>query len=84
MEYQNRVKRVRGVNFLRKFWKKFKNENFGLNLLKRSNFDAFSGLAPSKQKIISNKFNGSIYAYRVSNILIFKRIEGGGMESREG
>ena len=28
--YQNRVKRVRGVHFLRNFWKILKDEDFGL------------------------------------------------------
>ena len=38
----------------------------------------FSGLAPSKLKFFSNKFNGSICAYRVFYIPIFRRIEGSG------
>ena len=38
----------------------------------------FSGLVPSKLKDFSNKFNGSICAYRVFYIPIFRRIEGGG------
>jgi len=37
----------------------------------------FSGLAPSKLKIFPKKFNGSICAYRVSCLPIFRRIEGG-------
>ena len=41
----------------------------------------FSGLVPSKLKDFSNKFNGSICAYRVFYIPIFRRIEGGGVES---
>ena len=36
----------------------------------------FSGLAPSKLKIFPQKFNGSICAYRVSCLPIFRRIEG--------
>ena len=38
----------------------------------------FSGLAPSKLKIFSKKFNGSICAYRIFYLPIFGRIEGGG------
>ena len=37
----------------------------------------FLGLAPSKLKIFSKKFNGSICAYRVFYPPIFRRIEGG-------
>ena len=37
----------------------------------------FLGLAPSKLKIFSKKFNGSICAYRVLYLPIFRRIEGG-------
>ena len=39
----------------------------------------FSGLAPSKLKIFPKKFNGSICAYRVSCLPIFRRIEGEGV-----
>ena len=38
----------------------------------------FSGLAPSELKIFSKKFYGSICAYRVFNLPIFREIEGGG------
>ena len=41
----------------------------------------FLGLAPSKLKIFSKKFDGSIYAYRVFYLPIFSKIEGGGGES---
>ena len=37
----------------------------------------FLGLAPSKLKIYSKKFNGSICAYRVFYLQIFREIEGG-------
>ena len=37
----------------------------------------FSGLAPSKLKFFSIKFNGSICAYRVLYLPIFRGIEGG-------
>ena len=39
----------------------------------------FSGLAPSKMKIFSKKINnGSICAYRVFYLPIFRKSEGGG------
>ena len=38
----------------------------------------FSGLPPSKLIIFSTKINASIWAYRVFNLPIFRRIEGGG------
>ena len=38
----------------------------------------FSGLAPSKLKICYKNFNGSICAYRVFYLPIFRRIERGG------
>ena len=47
--YQKKVKRVRGVNFCRNFYKIFKNEDFGFKKFEKGQIlGPFSGLAPSK------------------------------------
>ena len=43
----------------------------------------FLGLAPSKLKKFSKKFNGSICAYRVFYPPIFRRIGGGSLRYRK-
>ena len=58
------------VHFWRNFWKIFENEDFGFDIWKRSKLNFFS----------SKKSNGSICAYRVFYVPIF-RITEGGMES---
>ena len=78
--YQNMVKRARGVHFWRSFLKIFKNEEeFGFDIFEKGQIlRPFSGLAPSNLSIFSKEINGSIWAYKVFYMPIFRRSEGGG------
>ena len=64
-------------SFLKKFLKNIKKWRFWFFEIyeKGQNLRPFSGLAPSKLKFFSKKFNGSICAYRVIYLLIFSGTE---------
>ena len=60
-------------------WFNTHNEDFGFwHFWKRSNFEALFRPSTLKTENLSNKFNGSIRAYRVFYLPIFRRIKGGG------
>ena len=59
-------KKVCGVHFGRNFWKIFKNEDFGFDILEKGKiFRPFSGLAPLKLKCCSTKIRGRLCAFSI-------------------
>ena len=68
---------------MREFLENIKKISFGFDIFEKGQIlRPFSGLAPSKLKFFSKNVNGSICAYRVFYLPIFRRIEGGpGVES---
>ena len=57
----------------------FKNEDLGLDIFEKGQIlRPFSDLVPPKLKIVSTKFNGTIYACRVFYLPILEESKGGG------
>ena len=60
--------------FLKELFQYIQNEDFSFDIFEKGHIlRPFSGKALSKLKKISTNFNGSIYAYRVFYIPIFRR-----------